>query len=219
MNLFCLGSVFVLFQLNIGWISNYVIKLIGFVLMTGGIREMTDVCKIKAMNDAAEDYISKRRSELEKMKKNGMVMTSMTALAAVCQILMRVLKPAEFALNVISIVLGTAAAVLSLLIFKMVYGFIINAENEAVTASDGFVNDVPAVTKLGTEFVKLSVFTLANLLADIVNRLVPVDIVSGVAGVVVAITKIIMYIMLIVLAVSFNKVRVDFNKKQELGTK
>ena len=55
MNFFMVGSFFMLFMLNAGWTSNYVIKLVGFLFFAVGTaeaEERTDALCTKGENKA-----------------------------------------------------------------------------------------------------------------------------------------------------------------------
>ena len=91
MNFFMVGSFFMLFMLNAGWTSNYVIKLVGFLFFAVGTAE-------------AEE----RTDAFAHLKKPAYTSSAMCALAVVCQLLLKLLSPAAMAANVISILLSAA---------------------------------------------------------------------------------------------------------------
>ena len=67
MNFFMVGSFFMLFMLNAGWTSNYVIKLVGFLFFAVGTAE-------------AEE----RTDAFAHLKKPAYTSSAMCALAVVC---------------------------------------------------------------------------------------------------------------------------------------
>ena len=77
MNFFMVGSFFMLFMLNAGWTSNYVIKLVGFLFFAVGTAE-------------AEE----RTDAFTHLKKSAYTSSAMCALAVVCQLLLKLLSPA-----------------------------------------------------------------------------------------------------------------------------
>ena len=89
MNFFMVGSFFMLFMLNAGWTSNYVIKLVGFLFFAVGTAE-------------AEE----RTDAFTHLKKPAYTSSAMCALAVVCQLLLKLLSPAAMAANVISSLLS-----------------------------------------------------------------------------------------------------------------
>ena len=220
MNFLTVGSLFLLFQLNIDWTSNYIVKLIGFAFFVGGISELSEICSmknpVKTGNEKADKFFSQRISLLSDIKGKAVTMCIMCAIAAVCEGLLKyVLKPADFAVNVISLILGAAVAFLSLNLFRMVYDFIEKHERFSRGNSNSFTDNEANVVRLGGAFYKLAVITLVNVAFDILNRLVPVAVISNVAGFVVAVSKILLYIFLLVVVFDFNKIRVDYNKKHD----
>ena len=80
MNFFMVGSFFMLFMLNAGWTSNYVIKLVGFLFFAVGTAE-------------AEE----RTDAFAHLKKPAYTSSAMCALAVVCQLLLKLLSPAAMA--------------------------------------------------------------------------------------------------------------------------
>ena len=103
MNFFMVGSFFMLFMLNAGWTSNYVIKLVGFLFFAVGTAE-------------AEE----RTDAFAHLKKPAYTSSAMCALAVVCQLLLKLLSPAAMAANVISILLSAATVYMSLNLMRMV---------------------------------------------------------------------------------------------------
>ena len=102
MNFFMVGSFFMLFMLNAGWTSNYVIKLVGFLFFAVGTAE-------------AEE----RTDAFAHLKKPAYTSCAMCALAVVCQLLLKLLSPAAMAANVISILLSAATVYMSLNLMRM----------------------------------------------------------------------------------------------------
>ena len=102
MNFFMVGSFFMLFMLNAGWTSNYVIKLVGFLFFAVGTAE-------------AEE----RTDAFAHLKKPAYTSSAMCALAVVCQLLLKLLSPAAMAANVISILLSAATVYMSLNLMRM----------------------------------------------------------------------------------------------------
>lgn len=184
------GSVFMLFMLNADWTSNYVIKLAGFLFFTIGVSE-------------AEEHTG----VFSHLKKPARMSSAMCAVAAAAQLLLKLLKPADMAANIISILLCVATAYMSLNLFRMFY--------VALDKHRELVNDASNIVRLGGSFQKLALFTIVNVVCDILNRLIPIELVSTLAGVFMAVSKILLYIFLIILAFHFYKVRTDFLKKQD----
>ena len=185
MNFFMVGSVFMLFMLNADWTSNYVIKLAGFVFFAVGVFE-------------SEEHTD----AFSHLKKPAWTSSAMCAAAAAAQLLLKLLKPADIAANIISILLCVAVTYMSLNLFRMFY-VALDKHRELVT-------DASNIVRLGGNFQKLALFTAVNVVCDLLNRLIPLELVSTLAGVFTAVSKILVYIFLLILAFNFYKLRTDF---------
>lgn len=215
MNLYCIGTAFLLFQLNFDWISNYVVKLLGFAFMFGGTLEMLDFISVRGSDKSVLDLSQAQTDNVKYLKKVSLAMGFVCAVAVLCQLLMRYLSPSAIAGNVISTILGVSVTALSVDLFRKVYNFIHNCEMNAVTSSESLVNNTANVVRLGKSFGWYSILTALNLVSDVLNRFVSSGSVRDIAGICVAVTKIAMYIFLVVIVVGFNKLRVDFEHKFE----
>ena len=131
MNFFMVGSFFMLFMLNAGWTSNYVIKLVGFLFFAVGTAE-------------AEE----RTDAFAHLKKPAYTSSTMCALAVVCQLLLKLLSPAAMAANVISILLSAATVYMSLNLMRM---FLV-----ALDSHRELVEDVSNIVRLQGSFNKLA---------------------------------------------------------------
>lgn len=63
-----MGSLLLLFQLNLGWWANYVVKLIGFALFIIGLNELREVCR--SQSDLSQSDLS-QNGELKKIALVG----------------------------------------------------------------------------------------------------------------------------------------------------
>ena len=185
MNFFMVGSFFMLFMLNAGWTSIYVIKLVGFLFFAVGTAE-------------AEE----RTDAFAHLKKPAYTSSAMCALAVVCQLLLKLLSPAAMAANVISILLSAATVYMSLNLMRM---FLV-----ALDSHRELVEDVSNIVRLQGSF---------NFGGDLLNRLIPIEFVTTLAGVIAAIAKILVYIFLLIMLYNFNKLRTDYEKRRERENK
>lgn len=185
MNFFMVGSFFMLFMLNAGWTSNYVIKLAGFLFFAVGTAE-------------AEE----RTDAFAHLKKPAYTSSAMCALAVVCQLLLKLLSPAAMAANVISILLSAATVYMSLNLMRM---FLV-----ALDSHRELVEDVSNIVRLQGSFNKLALMTFIYFGGDLLNRLIPIEFVTTLAGVIAAIAKILVYIFLLIMLYNFNKLRTDY---------
>lgn len=194
MNFFMVGSFFMLFMLNAGWTSNYVIKLAGFLFFAVGTAE------------AAE-----RTEAFSHLKKPAYTSSAMCGLAVVCQLLLKLLSPAAMAVNVISILLSAATVYMSLNLMRM---FLV-----ALDSHRELVEDVSNIVRLQGSFNKLALMTLIYFGGDLLNRLIPIEFVTTLTGVIAAIAKILVYIFLIIMLYNFNKLRTDYENRRERENK
>ena len=146
MNFFMVGSFFMLFMLNAGWTSNYVIKLVGFLFFAVGTAE-------------AEE----RTDAFAHLKKPAYTSSAMCALAVVCQLLLKLLSPAAMAANVISILLSAATVYMSLNLMRM---FLV-----ALDSHRELVEDISNIVRLQGSFNKLALMTFIYFGGDLLNRL------------------------------------------------
>lgn len=188
------GSFFMLFMLNAGWTSNYVIKLVGFLFFAVGTAE-------------AEE----RTDAFAHLKKPAYTSSTMCALAVVCQLLLKLLSPAAMAANVISILLSAATVYMSLNLMRM---FLV-----ALDSHRELVEDVSNIVRLQGSFNKLALMTFIYFGGDLLNRLIPIEFVTTLAGVIAAIAKILVYIFLLIMLYNFNKLRTDYEKRRERENK
>ena len=190
MNFFMVGSFFMLFMLNAGWTSNYVIKLVGFLFFAVGTAE-------------AEE----RTNAFAHLKKPAYTSSTMCALAVV----LKLLSPAAMAANVISILLSAATVYMSLNLMRM---FLV-----ALDSHRELVEDVSNIVRLQGSFNKLALMTFIYFGGDLLNRLIPIEFVTTLAGVVAAIAKILVYIFMLIMLYNFNKLRTDYEKRRERENK
>ena len=188
MNFFMVGSFFMLFMLNAGWTSNYVIKLAGFLFFAVGTAE-------------AEE----RTDAFAHLKKPAYTSSAM------CALLLKLLSPAAMAANVISILLSAATVYMSLNLMRM---FLV-----ALDSHRELVEDVSNIVRLQGSFNKLALMTFIYFGGDLLNRLIPIEFVTTLAGVIAAIAKILVYIFLLIMLYNFNKLRTDYEKRRERENK
>lgn len=248
MNFLCLASLFMLFQLSLGWTANYICKLAGFVLFLAGLGELEQLCRIQRRgseklsipqrnigrsleklmiaacadpserNEDIPDYGSVRISVLEYMKGRTKLCVLLCACAAGLSLALDLAKPPAWISNVVSCIMGTAVSLASLALLDLAVRFIVTNERNAVS-SVRFVNNKSEVYRLRAALNRASLCTVVNLVCDIVNRLVPISGVQSFFGFFAAISKITLYVFAVMTVYSFNKVRSDSNKKYDSENK
>lgn len=220
MNFLCLGTVFILMQLNLGWISNYAVKLIGFAITLVGIDELRDLCDVQQNNShagEATEFSRKRNELLELTKKRGIVFTAVCAISVVGMVLAKyvlnkVFETGKF-YNGASILFGTIVTLMALEFFGEISKFILKNEKDGAYA---FLNDRSNAVRLDGTYRKIVWCTLGNLAFDLLNRLIPSGILVELSGFLAAISKIVLYGFIITAVVQFNKMRLDCNNKYEM---
>lgn len=240
MNFFSVGTAFLLFQLNMGWTSNYIVKLIGFLMFFVGLGELRDLCRVQdnsgvkfslfgfnvskqleeffKSTDSGENSASfsqTRLAVLELIKKQAVMSGGMCFAAAVCRFVMSHIKISAVWDNLLSAVLGTAASVMALSLFDLVLRFCELNEKYSKTNRCRFLNDVSKIHRLRAAYNKTAVVMLICLGCDIVNRFITVQFISGAAGLGLAVGKVILYCMIAFTVYHFNEVRTDCNKKYD----
>ena len=208
MNFLCVSSAFLLFQLNIRWTSNYIIKAIGCFMFAAGIKELSDLCRFEMKS------YEENSKYLESVFHKGLLSGALCGLSALCIWLLRFLDLKDIAFNMVAVILGIAVACISFELFRTVFMFI--KKNDACEdASKRLINNSANLNRMGSAFFKAAICTGVNLFADAVNRFFDIKSVSTAAGLVVTISKIFMYIFLIMIVFQFNKIRTDCNDKFE----
>lgn len=188
MNFFALGYVFLVIHLNLGWASNYALKLVGMLFMLGGLSE------ISAFSGAFGD-----------LKKQAYGVMAVSAASFVAILVLKLADIGGALFSIVSVVAGVVcAAAVMLFLYKLIRLLIVNNQ---------LVNDVSNISRLYSGWQKLACFTAANILFDILNRALPAGLFADFAGVVVTITKIILFVFVISTGWTFNKIRCDFNDK------
>lgn len=240
MNFLCIGTVFLLFQLNFGWTSNYIVKLIGFVLFLVGTGELGDLCRAqdnpgkklalagfnvsKQMEELFKNSVSgescagfceTRLAVLELIRKQVVMSAGMCLAAAVCRFVLGLLELNALLDNLLSAVLGAAVTVMALSLFELVLRFCELNEKYSQTNRCRFLNDISSIYRLRAAYNKTAVVTLICLGCDILNRFIPVEFISGAAGLGLAVGKVILYCMIVFTVYHFNNVRTDCNRKYD----
>ena len=115
------------------------------------------------------------------------------------------------AANVISILLSAATVYMSLNLMRM---FLV-----ALDSHRELVEDISNIVRLQGSFNKLALMTFIYFGGDLLNRLIPIEFVTTLAGVIAAIAKILVYIFLLIMLYNFNKLRTDYEKRRERENK
>lgn len=237
MNFLCLGSLFLLCQLNLGLWANYAVKLVGFLLFAAGIRELSELCRMQgdggkkmviegfdlkrsmgelltSYHGGEEQYSGIRLAVLDKLCRAAVLCAGMCAAAGLCSAAIGFFGLKGIIANIAAIVLGTAAAVMALELFKLVLSFIEHNEKSPVRQTR-FCEDISKVHRLKSVFTKVWVCTIVNLACDILNRIVPFTSVQSFFGFFAAISKITLYVFVVMTVYNFNALRIDCNAKTD----
>lgn len=193
MNFFTLGYAFLVIHLNMGWASNYILKLAGILFMLGGISEIS--------------YFSKMFAGLKKRAYISLAVSASSCLIVSCFKLME-LGGALF--SAVSVIAGTASVLAAFIFLRDLMNLLVQ--------NNFLVNDASNISRLCSSWQKLAFFTAVNILFDILNRIVPVTAIADFAGVMMTVTKIVLFVFVISTVWTFNKIRCDFNNKHPDGT-
>lgn len=186
MNFFTVGFVLCSFNLNLGSILNYALKIVGGFFMLGGFKEIK--------------FITEKLERTKPFVYLSLVLAVLGAGSAV-MIQTDVLK--DSAANVISTMIGTLS------ILSVVYSQLLIIRK--LTPDHTLVNDPSLLDKLAKAWNKLAVFTLITDLTDIIYRFAPTGNFREYVGVVQVFARFLMIIYVVVMGSAFNKVRADFN--------
>lgn len=191
MNFFCVAFFITALQINISSWVNYIIKFVGFLFFIGGILE------ISGLNQSFRRFLNPAKT-----------LAGISGMITVCFLIYSFTGVSAGVVNVTGIITGTVLT-LSALGFEKSLLKSISDEKE-------LINDLSLVKRFIKSWDKLAVITIINLIFDLVNRVVTVKMVTDLAGLFMAVSKIIMYIFALIILFSANKIRVDFNKKHSV---
>lgn len=188
MNFFTVGYILVVFQLQISWISAYLLKAVGMIFMILGISEIAAFRK---------DFLS--------LKGSAKALLALSGVCAAAVAAVTLTKASGIAVNLVSIAAGVLCA-------AAVYMFV-SRLIDTMKSNDDLVHDNSNIRRLGIGFNRMMLFTAVNLLFDILYRFFSRSSLGDVIGVVQTITKIVMIVYVISTGFTFNKIRNDFNMK------
>lgn len=191
MNFFCVAFFVAALQVNISESINYIIKLVGFLFFMGGILE------ISGFNKSFKKFLTSVR-----------LLALMSAIASALFLAFSFIAVSSGARNIAGIFFGTVITLLALVFQKSLL--------KSMSNDKELVNDLSNVKRFKKSWNMLAVITVANLVFDILNRVIPIKIIADLSGFMMAISKIVMYIFALIILFSANKLRVDFNKKHSV---
>ena len=210
MNYLLVCTVLVLFPLNLGWETFYIIKMLGWIFAFMSIKEIYELICLKAQKNGsskpAEIYIDRKN----KVKKFCVLCGAVLFVCATAKGVFTGIEVSGKTDNIVSGVLGSVVTFTGLILFYILLEFAKNFGRSA--DADNTEDNSPffyKAEKTRKTFYKFSAFALVNLISDILNRFMTAKTFQAYAGVVCAVSKIVMYAMLIVLAVSVNKLRIE----------
>lgn len=199
MNFFTVGYILTLLNFNAGWFSLYVIKTVGMLFMIAGMAE------IRPFIDLDKPEVDKL--DLNKIKQFGLCTTILSVVCSAVIGAAVLLKVSDFINNIIVIVCSAVSILMIMFFMDKIIKLI-----STLARKTYFVNDNSNVVRLADGWKKVFIFTSAGLAGDVLCRIFTNTIIADVGGVIALIARILMLIYLVSSAVTFNKVRMDFNK-------
>lgn len=191
MNFFSVAFFIASLQINISNSVNYIIKLLGFLFFFGGVLEVSD------FNSSFKKHLNPTK---------GLI--ALSAAASAVFLILSFAHVPDTIKNISGIVFGTLVTMTALAYQKSLI--------KSICEDKELVNDVSNLKRFSQNWNKLAAITIANLVFDIVNRVVPVKIIVDFSGLMMAVSKIAMYIFALIILFSANKIRIDFNKKHSV---
>lgn len=191
MNFFCIAFFITAIQINISQAVNYIIKLVGLLFFMGGILEISGFNK-----------------SFKKLLPPVKVLILLSGLASAMFLIFSFTNVSSGVNNAFGIAAGTVITI-SALGFQKSLLKLISEDKE-------LVNDLSNVRRFQSSWNKLAAITIANLVFDILNRVMPVRLIADLSGFMMAVSKIVMYAFALIILFSANKIRVDFNKKHNV---
>lgn len=190
MNFFCVGFFLSLLQFNMSMTVNYVIQLIGMLFLLGGILEI-------------RNFNSRFKRYLNPAKLMCMFFGASAAFFAIASFI----GVGNKVMNFSGLIFGTMLTLVSLIYQKKLI--------DDISRCSELVNDASNLVRMKKTWIKLAVITLAGLAADIGNRVIPVEKAAAISGTIMLFCRIVLYVVAVALLLQFNKIRIDFNNKQE----
>lgn len=191
MNFFCIAFFITAIQINISQAVNYIVKLVGLLFFMGGILEISGFNK-----------------SFKKLLPLIKILIMLSGLVSVLFLIFSFINVSSGVKNAFGIAAGTVITI-SALGFQKSLLKLISEDNE-------LVNDRSNLRRFQNSWNKLAVITIANLVFDILNRVMPVNIIADLSGFMMAVSKIVMYVFALIILFSANKIRIDFNKKHSV---
>lgn len=191
MNFFCIAFFITAIQINISQAVNYIVKLVGLLFFMGGILEISGFNK-----------------SFKKLLPPVKVLILLSGLASAMFLIFSFTNVSSGVNNAFGIAAGTVITI-SALVFQKSLLKLISEDKE-------LVNDLSNVRRFQSSWNKLAAITIANLVFDILNRVMPVRLIADLSGFMMAVSKIVMYAFALIILFSANKIRVDFNKKHNV---
>ncbi|MBO6140756.1 MAG: hypothetical protein J6O40_03085 [Ruminococcus sp.] len=201
MNFLFVGFALIIVNIRLSMWLNYAVKALGFVLAAVGIAEYSVHDKgVKAYSPNA----------LASAVMNG-VFTAGMAYAG--------LKLGDRFINYESIIFGVISTLVSIdFQNRMMKRILRSGEGKVVEDTQNHKRLMPFVAdvkRLGKAWNKLTVFVLANLVFDVLNRLVRLDALITVTGIFMAVTKVVCIVFAIAFLFRFNELRVGYEKTMD----
>lgn len=201
MNFLFVGFALIIVNIHLSMWVTYAVKTLGFVLAAIGIAEYSVHDKgVKAYSPNA----------IATAVMNG-VFTAALVYAG--------LKLSDRFINYEGIIFGICSTLVSLdFQNRMMKRILRSGEGKVVEDAKNHKRLMPFVAdvkRLGKAWNRLTAFVLANLVFDVLNRLVRVDALVTVTGVAAAVTKIVCIVFAIAFLFRFNELRVGYEKTMD----
>ena len=189
MNFFCVGFLLLAFQLNVSFVSNYVVKLIGMLFLAGGIWEM-----------------SAYRKKYNDLLKSVFTVSFGLLIAIIVLLIFKVVSIPQTASQIIEVTIGSVFTILAILIQNKIIDLMVE-DNELVVY-------VEEVHRLQKSWKMLVFFTLSGVVLNVFN-IVPVNIVKDVSALLMVFSRIVMYVYALIVFIKFIKIRNDYYMKHK----
>ena len=201
MNFLFVGFALIIVNINLSLWVTYAVKALGFVFAVIGIIEY-----------------SVHDSGVKSYRPNGVASAVMNAVFAAALIYASLKLDAKY-VNYAGVVAGIFSTLVSFDFQKrMMTRILRSGEGKVVEDAENhrlllpFVADVK---RLGKAWNKLTVSAAANLLFDVLNRLVKINALVTVTGIAAAVTKIVCIVFAIVFIYKFNELRVGYERTMD----
>lgn len=201
MNFLFVGFVLIILNIKLSLWVTYAVKALGFVFAAIGIAEYS-------LHD----------SGVKAYSPNAVASALMNGVFTAALIYASIKLDAKY-VNYAGIIAGVFSTFVSIDFQKRMMGRILRSgEGKVVEDAENhrllmpFVADVK---RLGKAWTRLTVSVIANLLFDVLNRLVRVEVLVTVTGLLQVVTKVVCIVFAIAFVIRFNELRAGYEKTMD----